>query len=70
MSYQPDEAAALSLSIETQLDSLLEGISEVADRIGCERETVLIVCSNYGKKLHMWMQEHYDEIDAHRKAAS
>jgi hypothetical protein len=65
VSYQPDEAAALSLSIETQLATLLEGITEVANRIGCERETVLIVCSNYGKKFHMWMQEHYNAMDAH-----
>ena len=69
MSYQPDEAAALSLSIETQLDNLFEGITEVADRIGCERETVLIVCSDYGKKFHQWMQEHYREMDAHEATA-
>jgi hypothetical protein len=60
----PQAGADLATSIELQLDTLCEGIDEVAGRLKLDRQATLIVCGNFSKKLRVWMEAHYAEIDA------
>lgn len=54
----------LEKSIDTLLDSFLEGVEEVAGRLGIDRADTLNVLGRYSKRMRRWMVEHHAMLDA------
>ena len=57
----------LAGSIDVLLDTFLEGVDEVQDRLGLDRADTLTVLGNYSKKLRRWMEAHHAMLDAGRR---